>query len=387
MFVNCPSCRGLVATDPASDLPPERCPRCAAPLRDLPGGAVAPVGDARSGVAAAISEAFDGPATSAGNPADDGAAQPAISLATLLQVPVTTPMPHPPAVAHDGPPEAAPDGAAEGTAVHMPGDGSGAANEEGDEAPLASTAPAEAHEPADTSGPGLEPAPAPTPTPAAEAETEAEAKAEAEAAPASGPRETTPAPAPRRATGRAAPSFARTRRTAIPEARPGRAWALPAAIVALALLLLLQWLLADRARLAADPAWRPVVARACELLRCSLPPWREPAAFVLLERDVRPHPQAANALRIAASFRNDAAWPQPWPGIVLTLSDIDGRPLGTRAFTAAEYLGGEPPSELLGSGQGAMIRMDVLEPGPGAVGFAFDFHDGAGPMAAAPGAR
>lgn len=385
MFVNCPSCRGLVATDPASDLPPERCPRCAAPLRDLPDGAVAPVGDARSGVAAAISEAFDGPATSAGNPADDGVAQPAISLATLLQVPVTTPMPHPPAVAHDGPSEAAPDGSAEDAAVHMPGDGSGAANEEGDETPLASTAPAEAQEPADTSGPGLQPAPAPTPE--AETETEAEAKAEAAAAAESGPGQTAPAAAPRRAAGRAAPSFARTRRTAIPEARPGRAWALPAAIVALALLLLLQWLLADRARLAADPAWRPVVARACALLRCGLPPWREPAAFVLLERDVRPHPQAANALRIAASFRNDAAWPQPWPGIVLTLSDIDGRPLGTRAFTAAEYLGGEPPSELLGSGQGAMIRMDVLEPGPGAVGFAFDFHDGAGPMAAAPGAR
>src|SRR5690606_4670885 len=110
MFVNCPSCRGLVATDPASDLPPERCPRCAAPLRDLPDGAAAPVGDARSGVAAAIAEACDGPAPSAGSPAEDGVAQPAISLATLLQVPVSMPLPHPPAVAHDGPSEAAPDG-------------------------------------------------------------------------------------------------------------------------------------------------------------------------------------------------------------------------------------------------------------------------------------
>ncbi|MGY0650821.1 DUF3426 domain-containing protein [Luteimonas sp. A537] len=374
MFVNCPSCRGLVATDPASDLPPERCPRCAAPLRDLPGGAVAPVGDARSGVAAAISESFDGPATTAGNPADDGAAQPAISLATLLQAPVTAPMSHPPGVVGDGSLEAAPEGSAEGTTGNVPEDGAGAADEALDETSLASAAPAEAHDPAQTCGPGPKPAPAVTPA--------------ATAAPAPDPEQTTaPAPKPQRATGRAAPSFARTRRTGPPAARSGRTWALPAAIVALALLLLLQWLLADRARLAADPGWRPVVAGVCGLLRCSLPPWREPAAFVLLERDVRPHPQAANALRIAASFRNDAAWPQPWPGIVLTLSDIDGRPLGTRAFTAAEYLGGEPPTELLGSGQGAMIRMDVLEPGPGAVGFAFDFHDGPEPMAAARAAR
>src|SRR5690606_11292379 len=99
----------------------------------------------------------------------------------------------------------------------------------------------------------------------------------------------------------------------------GRRWVMPAAIVGLAVLLAVQWLLADRARLAADPAWRPVVARACALLRCSLPPWREPAAFELLERDVRPHPQRADTLRITASFRNNAAWPQAWPEVVLTL--------------------------------------------------------------------
>src|SRR5690606_8970699 len=28
MFINCPNCSALVATDLATDLPPERCPRC-----------------------------------------------------------------------------------------------------------------------------------------------------------------------------------------------------------------------------------------------------------------------------------------------------------------------------------------------------------------------
>ena len=173
---------------------------------------------------------------------------------------------------------------------------------------------------------------------------------------------------------RTAPSFARARRDATGETGPGRRWALPAAIAGLALLLGLQWLLAERDRLAADPGWRPLVSGVCSVLRCSLPPWHEPAAFTLLERDVRPHPQAANVLRITASFRNDAAWAQDWPEVVLTLSDLDGRPLGVRAFAAADYLGGAPATPLVGSGEGAVIRMDVLEPGPGAVGFSFDFR-------------
>ena len=311
MFVNCPHCRALVATDPATDLPPERCPRCAAQLRAVP-GVECVADDARSGVAAAIAGVFEEQSVAQ----DDPASQPAVSMASLLQAePELAPTPGPgPDAATPGPdPAIAPD------------------------------------EPASTAAPGPDAAPASVAPPS-------------------------PSARPRRAPGRAAPSFARRRRGTADARVAGRRWPMPAAIIGLALLLGLQWLLADRARLAADPGWRPLVAGACALLRCDLPPWREPSAFVLLERDVRPHPDAADTLRITASFRNDAAWAQPWPQVVLTLSDIDGRPLGTRAFTAAEYLDGSPPSGLLDSGQGAVIRMDVLEPGPGAVGFAFDFH-------------
>lgn len=302
MFINCPSCRALVATDPATDLPPERCPRCAVKLRGDPAAetaldaAAAGDDDARSGVAAAIAEVFDG------HDADevDPAARPAVSLATLLE----------PAI------DATPDPVAE---------------------PCQDTADTPADPP--------------------------------QAAPP-GPHQATA----RRATGRAAPSFARRRRDAGGPSVAGRRWPIPAAIIGLCLLLAVQWLLADRARLAADPGWRPVVAGTCAVLRCRLPPWHEPAAFVLLERDVRPHPDARDTLRITASFRNDARWAQAWPEVVLTLSDIDGRPLGTRAFTAAEYLAAAPSSALVDSGQGAVIHIDVVEPGPGAVSFAFDFH-------------
>ena len=84
-----------------------------------------------------------------------------------------------------------------------------------------------------------------------------------------------------------------------------------ASIPLLALILLLQSLLADRDHLAADARWRPLMTLLCDALPCTLPPWREPAAFTLLERDVRPDPKRPGVLHVSAGFRNDARWAQP----------------------------------------------------------------------------
>ena len=147
-----------------------------------------------------------------------------------------------------------------------------------------------------------------------------------------------------------------------------------AIIAALALLLLAQVLLADRAHLAADARWRPLVQGACAVMRCDVPAWREPAAFTLLQRDVRPNPVQRGVLHVAASFRNDAQWAQAWPTLLLTLSDADGRAVGFRAFTPAEYLGKPPAQPVLASGASAIVALDVVEPGPGVVAFTFDFR-------------
>jgi hypothetical protein len=159
------------------------------------------------------------------------------------------------------------------------------------------------------------------------------------------------------------------------DARGRRAsWHGMAIIASLALLLIVQVLLADRAQLAADARWRPVLAGACTVLRCDVPAWREPAAFTLLQRDVRPAPSRLGVLHVAASFRNDARWAQAWPTLLLTLSDADGRAVGFRAFTPAEYLGTAPAQSTLASGGSATVALDVVEPGPGVVAFTFDFR-------------
>lgn len=141
----------------------------------------------------------------------------------------------------------------------------------------------------------------------------------------------------------------------------------------LAALLLAQVIVSDFDQLAASASMRPWLQRACTLLRCNLPPWREPQALVLLQRDVQADPQHPGRLRISASFRNDARWPQPWPKLRVTLSDTDGRALATRAFVAREYLDTSTQAGI-GSGQVVGISVDVVDPSPRVTAFTFGFE-------------
>lgn len=176
-----------------------------------------------------------------------------------------------------------------------------------------------------------------------------------------------------RSSGVSTPGFVHRQRARIARAPRAHGWMI-AAIVALSLLLVLQLLLADRAELARDARWRPALSTLCRALHCTLPPWRETAAFTLLDRDVRPRPDLPGVLHVTATFRNDARWPQPWPALLLTLSDLDGRAAGARVFAPREYLGATPVQRMLLSGQSATLAMDVVEPEPRIVAFTFDFR-------------
>ncbi len=181
----------------------------------------------------------------------------------------------------------------------------------------------------------------------------------------------TAAPTPGKSASRAMPSFARGISAATKG--PRERWIL-AVVVALVVLLILQLLLADRARLSADARWRPTLHVLCAALFCDLPPWREPTAFTLVQRDVRQHPSTPGALRVSATFRNDARWSQPWPRLRLTLSDVNGRPAGERDFRAEDYLGGPASQPELASGESATVAMDILEPAAQIVGYDFSFR-------------
>lgn len=146
------------------------------------------------------------------------------------------------------------------------------------------------------------------------------------------------------------------------------------ALVLASLLLMLQIVLADWSKFAASPTWRPWLAQVCASLGCTLPPWHEPGAFVVLSREIQPHPSNAQALLVTASFRNDAPWRQDWPLLELALTDLDGSRIGLRRFYPPEYLGGTPSSDGLAPGQSATVALEILDPGNRAVAFEFDFH-------------
>ena len=168
------------------------------------------------------------------------------------------------------------------------------------------------------------------------------------------------------------PQFSRKPAYRLAELARGLAgWAVAALLT---LGLCVQILVADRVRLAADPDWRPRVEMLCATLRCSLPPWHEPAAFRVTSREVRPHPSVPGVLLVSASFRNDAAFAQAWPQLELSLTDIDGQSLGLRRFAPSEYLGSAPATQRIAPGQSANITLEILDPGKRALAFGIEFH-------------
>lgn len=363
MFINCPQCRALVATDLATGQPPERCPRCSARLREAPERATTAQATPSDAGAPPPTEqpkaATEAPAPKHESPKDEATHDAALVVTLPGTAPATPPSaPAPKSFLHNfsnflktPSPEVeaatanivAETSEAATDAVAAPSD-----NETTDDIAPASEPTSPAQTQTQTQPDDVKSEPAAASVPAARPKRDKETKSQA----------------------KSAPSFVRSV-DASGTTQATHGWKLPAAIAALALLLALQLLLADRNRLAADAGWRPVVAAVCGVLRCSLPPWREPAAFVLIDRDVRAHPKKSGVLRVTATFRNDARWAQPWPRLQLILSDIDGNPVAARVFTVREYLGAAPQQSLLASGQTASIAMDVVEPAARSV--AFDF--------------
>lgn len=144
---------------------------------------------------------------------------------------------------------------------------------------------------------------------------------------------------------------------------------------ALALLLAVQVVIADRATLAARAGWRPVVSGLCAVLRCTLPAWHQPEAYTMLQREVRPLAGRQGVLQVQASFRNDARWAQAWPALSLSLSDADGRVIGRRLLQPQDYLdAAHDPAQRLEPGQSAQVSFLLREPSAATVAYTFEFR-------------
>jgi predicted Zn finger-like uncharacterized protein len=172
--------------------------------------------------------------------------------------------------------------------------------------------------------------------------------------------------------------------TAIPPVLSGASWQQQSlqgrdlfsisAIGVLLVLLGLQWTYFNRAGLAADPGWRPMLEQLCAVLRCDLPLRIDLSQLAIIERDVRQHPAADSALLINAAFENRADFIQPYPVFEVSFIDIAGNPVAMRRFLPSEYLGTDRDFTAgLPSHTPVQVVLEVQDPGDKAVSFQFGF--------------
>jgi predicted Zn finger-like uncharacterized protein len=169
----------------------------------------------------------------------------------------------------------------------------------------------------------------------------------------------------------AAPVYVRPQRRRI--RRGDWLWALGSVMLTLALAMQLAW--AKRVALIRDPATQAWAMRVCASLGCRLPPIRDIAKLELLSRDIRPDPDTSGALTITATLRNDAHFRQPWPIVMVQLTDLDNNVVAMRRFRPAEYMP-DPARRTAGIAPGttAAVAFEVADPGKRAVSFHFGFE-------------
>lgn len=166
------------------------------------------------------------------------------------------------------------------------------------------------------------------------------------------------------------PRFAREARSS-----GARRWPWLVACLILLLLLCAQLAWAKREDLVADPTTGPLLRQLCAGVGCNLPLVQDTTHLRLLARDVQAHPSVPGALLISATVNNDASFDQPWPVVVVTLSDVDGKRLAMRRLRPSEYLGdGAAFAQGLAAGSNAALVLEVEDPGNKAVAFEIGFE-------------
>jgi hypothetical protein len=109
-------------------------------------------------------------------------------------------------------------------------------------------------------------------------------------------------------------------------------------------------------------------------------------AYEVRQWGVIADPSAPGTLKVRASVKNLADFPQPYPLLKLVLEDRWGDQVRAREFEPAEYL--DPtaaPNRMLAPAQQSNASIAIVDPGPDAEGFRFDvcLRGARGPVCAA----
>lgn len=140
-------------------------------------------------------------------------------------------------------------------------------------------------------------------------------------------------------------------------------------VVTMALLLGIQVINAQRLVLSQAPLIGPALAALYSALGYPVTPASAPGVWLVSNINVTSDPDAPGALSITGTLVNGANFPQPWPILRIELLDRYGDALRARDLTTTSYLPANQTASLLNPGTAARFRIDVVDPGPEAVGF------------------
>ncbi|MGH8283780.1 MAG: DUF3426 domain-containing protein [Gammaproteobacteria bacterium] len=140
-------------------------------------------------------------------------------------------------------------------------------------------------------------------------------------------------------------------------------------VVLLALLLGIQVVNANRLALSNSPVLGAPLAAIYSVLGHPLKAYPVSGSWRVSNINVTSDPDTPGALSITGALQNSAGYAQSWPLLRVELTDRYGDPLRARDFTAGEYLPVNQAATWLGPGLATHFRIDVVDPGPDAVGF------------------
>jgi len=100
-----------------------------------------------------------------------------------------------------------------------------------------------------------------------------------------------------------------------------------------------------------------------------IPPRVSPDSWQVSNINVTSDPDMPGALSITGALAENAGSSVTWPVLRVELLNRYGEPLRARDFAAADYLPVKQAAARAAPGMATRFRIDVVDPGPDAVGF------------------
>ncbi|HEY3487396.1 MAG TPA: zinc-ribbon and DUF3426 domain-containing protein [Gammaproteobacteria bacterium] len=152
------------------------------------------------------------------------------------------------------------------------------------------------------------------------------------------------------------------------------AWSLGIAVLGVGLLLQVAYI--ERARLLKHERIAAYITDLCQRIPgCILPAARDLSRIQLISRSVYSHPNIEGVLIVNAVITNTASFNQPYPVLLISMSNIRGQVIAERYFPPTEYLLGESGATAasMEPGKSVPVTLAVMDPGQDAMAFELDF--------------